>query len=165
MYWSVLCRTAKSPFYRPDHWYLLVPIAAFLRGFERDDLFLLIVFEAGHFLFGGKLFLFPICFASSLFLAVALVFAPWPAPHCVCILAPFSVRLVSHRAHQLMVFLCMSPSLRQWSARGRRGWSGFTRSISFLRRSVSGTNAHLNGLGRLHNYGHLQLGLGNCLVG
>ena len=35
--------------------------------------------------------------------------------------------------------LSVSLSLRQWSARGRRGWLGSTRSISFLRRSLSGT--------------------------
>ena len=36
--------------------------------------------------------------------------APWSAPHCVCTLAPSSVRPVSHTAHQLMVSLCPCPS-------------------------------------------------------
>ena len=45
--------------------------------------------------------------------------------------------------------LSVSLSLIQWSARGRRGWLGSTRSISFLRRSNSATNITYRPVGYL----------------
>ena len=57
-------------------------------------------------------------------------------------------------------------SLRQWSARGRRGWLGSTRLISFLRRSLSGTGNSSVPVGDLASSIVIvaQVGLGNRLV-